>query len=148
MPTLISGSFQAVMLRMCFGLVFVGLSVAAHTAQSEESSLTPNVDILTIQPMRSGADRLFPYRLNMNIALTSSANAAPVGSVSSNTPQLHIVAEQKKEALWSTSSRWQITPDNERISLSPVLRFESKENRVEIKPRRHSVWVGWHKAFP
>ena len=150
MFSLISGSgfIQAVMLRMCFGLVFIGLAVAAHTAQSEESPFAPELDILTIQPVRVNGDRLLPYRFNANITLTRSEDAAPAGSGFGNTPRLHIVAEPKKEATWSTSSRWQVTPDSDRISLSPVLRFESKGERFEIKPRRHSIWVGWRKAFP
>lgn len=150
MSTLISGScsFQAVMLRMCFGLVFVGLAVAAHTAQSEESSFAPDLDILTVQPVRSDTDSLLPYRLNMNIALTRSADTTPAGSGFSNAPRLHLIAEPKKETAWSTDARWKTTPDSDRISLSPLLRFDSKGERIEIKPRRHSVWVGWRKAFP
>ncbi|MDD5300350.1 MAG: hypothetical protein PHD65_07630 [Gallionella sp.] len=143
-----SGFIQAAMLRICVGLIFVGLAVAAHTAQSEESPFAPGLDILTIQPVRASADRLLPYHLNASITLTRSAEAAPAGSGFGNTPQFHIVAEPKKEAVWSTNARWQIAPDSDRISLSPVLRFESKEGRFEIKPRRHSVWFGWRKTFP
>jgi hypothetical protein len=36
-------------MHMCFGFVFVRLAVVAHTAQSEEGSFAPNLDILTIQ---------------------------------------------------------------------------------------------------
>lgn len=151
MATLISGSgsSQAVMLRMCCGLLFVVLSVAAHKAQSAESSFAPDLDILTIQPTHSGADRLLSYRFNINIAFTRLTDTASAGPVSgNNAPRLHIIAEPKKEAAWSTDARWKTTPDSDRISLSPLLRFESKGERIEIKPRRHSVWVGWRKAFP
>jgi hypothetical protein len=139
---------RAVMLRMCFGLVFVGMAVATHTAQSEENPFAPELEILTIQPVRASADWLLPYRLDTNIALIRPTDATSVGSGSSNTPRLHIVAEPKKEAAWSTKAHWQIAPNNSNASLSPILRFESKGERFEIKPRRHSVWVGWHKAFP
>lgn len=148
--SLISGScfIQAAMLRMCFGLVFVGLAVVAHTAQSEEGSFAPDLDILTIQPVRSVADWLLPDRLNTNVALTRSADTASVWSGFSNTPRLHLVAEPKKEAVWSTDARWQVTPDSDRVSLSTLLRFESKGERIEIRPRRHSVWFVWRKAYP
>lgn len=150
MSNFISGFFiQVAMFRICFGLAFVGLAVAAHTAQSEESSFAPDLDILTIQPVRSDADSLLPYRLNMNIALTRSVDTAPIGSgFSNNAPRLHLIAEPKKEAAWSTAARWQVTHDSDSISLSPLLRFESKGERFEIKPQRHSVWVRWRKAFP
>ena len=148
MSSLISSGFiQAVMLRACFGLIFVGLAVAAHTAQSEESPFAPDLDILTIQPVRANGD-LLPYRFNASITLTRSADAAPASSGFGNTPRLHAVAEPGKETVWSTNSRWQVTPGSDRASLSPALRFESKEERVEIKPRRHSIWIGWRKAFP
>lgn len=145
MSGLISGFIQTTLLRMCFGLVFVGLAVAAHTAWSEESSFAPDLDILTIQPVRANGD-LLPYRFNASITLARLADVA--GSELGNTPRLHIVAAPQKEIIWSTNSRWQVTPDSDRVSLSPVLRFESKGERVEIKPRRNSIWVGWRKAFP
>jgi len=142
-----SCSIQAVMLRMCFGLVFVGLAVAAHTAQSEESSFASDLEILTIQPVRSDAVWPHPYRISMNIALTRSADTTPIGSGLSYTPRLHPVANPKKETTWPTNARWQIARNSDRISLSPLLRFESEGERIEIKPRRHSFQVVWRKEF-
>lgn len=138
-----SGFIRAFRLRMCLGFVFVGLAVAAHTAQSAEGSFTPGLEILSIQLVRSDADWL-----NTNVALTRSENNAQVWSGISNTSRLYLVAEPKKEAVWSANARWQITPDNGRASLSPLLRFESKGGRIDIKPRRHSVWFEWRKALP
>lgn len=138
---------RAAILRMCFGLVFVGLAVATHTAQSEEISFAPDLNILTIQPVRSVADWLLPQRLNVSVVLTRSDDTA-VGSEFSNMPRLHRVNDLKKETSWSTNARWQVTPDSDRVSLSPVLRFESKGERLEIKPQRHSVQITWRKAFP
>lgn len=150
MPILNSVScyIQAATLRICFGLVFVGLAIAAHTAQSEESSFAHDMSILTIQPVRSGADRLLPYQFNVSVVLTRPADTTPVGAGFSNTPRLHLVTEPKKDTVWPIDAHWQATPDSDRISLSPLLRFESKGERIEIKPRRHSIWVGWRKAFP
>lgn len=150
MYNLISGScsIQATMIRMCFGLVFVCLAVVAHTAQSEEISFAPDMDILTIRTVSAGADRIFPYRFNANIALIRSTDAVPAVSVFSNTPRLYIVAEPKREITWPTNAQWQIASDSNRVLLSPTLRFESKGERFEIKPRRHSIWAGWRKEFP
>jgi len=39
---------------MCFGFVFIGLAVVAHTAQTEEGSFAPHLDILTIQLVMEG----------------------------------------------------------------------------------------------
>src|SRR5450759_5087943 len=120
-------------MHLCLGFVFVGLAVAAHTAQSEEGSFAPNPDILTIQLVRSDADWLlpYPYRLNTNVALTRFEDSAPAGSGFSNTPRLFLVAEPKKEAVWSTNARRQITPDSGCSSLSPLLLcFESKQETL------------------
>ncbi|MDO8291826.1 MAG: hypothetical protein Q7T29_03005 [Gallionella sp.] len=145
----ISGScfFQAAMLRMCFGLVFVGLAVAAHTAQSEESSLASDLEILTIQPVRPDADWLRPYRISMSFALTRSMDSAPIGARLSHTPRLHPVANPRKEIAWPTNARWQIARDSGRVSLSPLLRFESAGERIEVKPRRNSFQIVWRKDF-
>lgn len=140
---------QTTMLHICLGFVFVGLAVAAHAAQSEEGSFAPNLDILTTQLVRSDADWLLPYRLNTNVALTRSEDSAPAGSGFSNTPRSFLVTKPKEEAIWLTNARRQITSDSDCSSLSPLqLCFESKEERLEIKPRPDSVWVVWRKAFP
>lgn len=148
---LISGSsfIGAVALRICFGLVLAGLAIAAHKAQSEEGSFIPDLEILTIQPVHSDADWLIAYRLNANLSLNRSANVASTDAGQGNMPRLHlVVAEPKKETIWSTNSRWKFAAGNGRTSLSPSLRFESKGETLEIKPRRHSFWIVWRKAFP
>jgi hypothetical protein len=148
MSSLIPGScFIQEAMHLCFGFVFVGLAVAAHTAQSEEGSFAPNPDILTIQLVRSDADWLLAYRLNTNVALTRSEDSAPAGSGFSNTPRLFLVAEPKKEAVWSTNARRQITPDSGLASLSPLPHDESKGEPPEVNPQRHSVWMIWRKVF-
>jgi hypothetical protein len=150
MSSLISSShiIQVDMLRMCFGLMLIGLAVAAHTVWAREGSFASDLDILAIQPVRSNAGGLYSYQLNAEVVLAHSQGVAPAGSMFSNMPQLHIVAEPKQEAVWPISARWHITPESERFSLSPVLRFESKGERIEIKPRLNSIWFVWQKALP
>lgn len=138
---------QAAMLRMCFGLLFAGMAVAAHTAQSAEGSFARDLDILTIRPVPERSGWLFPYRIKTDIVLARSENITPVKSGFSDTLRLGLVAEPKEEATWSTNASWQIAPGSDRASLSPVLRMESKGSRIEVKPRRHSIWVIWRKGF-
>jgi D-alanyl-D-alanine endopeptidase (penicillin-binding protein 7) len=126
-------------MHLCCGFVFVGLAVAANTAQSEEGSFahTPEMEILTAHLVRSDADWLLPYscRLNTNVALTRSEDSAPAGAGFSNTSGLFLVAEPKIEAVWSTDALRQITSDSGRASLSPLLRDESKGEPLEINPQ-------------
>ena len=149
MSILISGFcfIQAVILRACFCLVFAGLTVAAHTAQSQENLPATDLDILTIQPARADTDRLLPYRLNLNVALTRSADTPPFGSGFGNTSMLENIAGPTKETVWPTNAPWQFTPNNAPVSLRTLLRFESKDERLDIKPKRHSFSVEWRKSF-
>lgn len=138
---------QTFMLRICSGLVLAGLTVAAHKAQSEEGSFAPDLEILTIQPTRSGTGWLIPYRLKANFPLNQSADVVSTDAAPDNMPKLHLVAEPKKPASWPTSSGWQTAPGNDRAILSPILRFESKGERLEIKPYRRSLWVVWRQSL-
>jgi hypothetical protein len=149
MSSLIPGScFIQELISVRFGFVFIGLAVAAHPAQSKEGSFAPNPDILTIQLVSSETEWRLPYRLNTNVALNSSTDSALTGLGISNTPRLFLVAEPNKEIFWSTIAPKKITSDSDCSSSSPLLCFESKEERLEIKPRRDSVWVVWRKMFP
>lgn len=143
---------QAAILRTCLWVLFIGLAVAAHTAWSEEGLFSSDLDILEVKAVRTDTLWFFPYRLNANIAFAYSEDTAPVGPVFSNTPRLHLIAEPKREILWPTNDRWQIIPDSGqdagRISLTPLLRFQSKEEQLEIKPGRKSIWIVWRKALP
>jgi len=125
----------------------IGLAVTANKAQSEEGSFATDLDILSIQPVRSGAGGLFPYRFKTDVVFARPDNATPAGSGGlSNTLRLRLVTKPKEEVVWPTNSRWQIS-NSDRASLSPVLHFESKGERIEIKPRHHSIWVVWRKAL-
>lgn len=78
---------RVAMLRMCCGVIFVGLVVVAHKAQSEEGFFARDLDILTIQPVFSGTDLMFSNRIKTDSAFSRSDNIAPVESGVSNTLQ-------------------------------------------------------------
>lgn len=150
MPSLISNLhiIQADMLRLCCGLVFIGLAVAMQTAWAAEGLFASEVDILTIQSMRSDAGQIFPYRLDASVAFARPVEAAPVSSVFKSVPRLHFVAGSKQETFGPTKTRWQDIPDSERVSVLPLLRFESGRERIEIRPQPHAIWFVWRKALP
>lgn len=147
MSNLISGytGVQAAMLRMCFWLMSIGLVFAASKAQSEEYPVATDLDLLAIQPLHSGADWLFPYQVKTDFIPAPRENTA-AGSGLSNTLRLRLVTKPKEEAAWPASAHWQIS-NGDRTSLSPVLRFETENDRFEIKPRHNSIWVEWRKGF-
>lgn len=161
---------QAILLRICFCFVFAVLAVAA---QSEENAISPELEISTIENLRALTDltdtsRFGPEQLRseqlrpepqsqedlgsehpgyhhlpvIGVFIRSDV-AIPLMSGYDNTPH---VAVMEKE-LWPTSERWQITQGSDRLSFSPQLRFESKNQRLEIKPRRNSLRFLWRKSF-
>jgi acetylornithine deacetylase/succinyl-diaminopimelate desuccinylase-like protein len=150
MFSLISGSMQSATLRLCFGLIFAVLTVSSYKAHSEEGSFSPDLDIFTIQPAHSSA--VPPaYRINLNLALTRAEDTASFGSGFGNTPRLDHAAEPTPDTIWPTNTRLKNVPDNALYSalnsLSAFLRYESKEDRFVIKPRRNSLFVEWRKSF-
>ena len=149
MSNLVSGScFIQEIISLRFGFVFIGLAVAAHTAHSEEGSFAPNPDRLTIQLVSSDTDWQLPYRHNTNVALAPAENSTAIGLRFSNTSRLLLVPVQEKEAVWSIKVGRQITSDSNCPPLSSFLCFESKEELLEITPRRDPVWLVWRKVLP
>jgi D-alanyl-D-alanine endopeptidase (penicillin-binding protein 7) len=127
-------------MQLFFGLVFLGLALATHTAQSEEGAFARTPDILTTQPVRSDADWLLPYRFNTTVVLPRSGDSAPTGSVFSYAPRLFLVAEPN-EAVRSANACGKITSDIDRILLSLLLLDESKGEPQEINPQMLAAHV-------
>ncbi len=144
---LISGTGRVAALRVCFGLALAGLFATPYTAKSEEGFWAPTLYEATIQSAISNTDAQHAYRLNAGITLNGSEDAALSGTGFGNTPRLHGYAEPKQQPLWSPEEHWKVSPVNERISLSALLRYESKNDQITIKPRRHSIWFEWRKSF-
>lgn len=134
---------QAAMLRMCAGLLFIGLAVAAHTAHSEEGSFAPGLDILTIQLARADADRLPAYQLDANVAFTRSPVAAPDWLGLTSPPQSRPATNPETDAAQATSSHWRQTYDNYLISLQRQLsigfKFRGEQTSIALQP--HSVVI-------
>lgn len=140
MSNFVSGQIQTTMLRICFLLAFIGWAVAA---QSEGGLVAPNMEIMIIQPARTTPVWLGSYRFNMHAAFTRSENnSTPIAALSGSSLQ-NTVADPKEAGTINTHLH--STPGS--INLSPHLSFESKEDKVEIRPRRHSIWIIWRKAL-
>lgn len=134
MSNLISGScfIQTAALRICFGLLFV---IAAHSAQSAKGSFAPDMDILSIQSVRSNADWLYPYQFSAGVALTRSPDSAPIGLVLGSPPQLASIAKPQPEAVHV----WQQAYDGDHVSLPRFLRIELEGEQVNIAFRPKSI---------
>ncbi len=128
---------QALKLRVCSALMFVGLTVAAQAAQSEENSAASDLDIWTVQPMRTDADPLLPYQFGASVALTRSPDAIPAGlGAISPSPSFPVTGLQPERVAQAYPQQ---ANDGERVSLKRLLRVEVTVEQVSIAFRPQSV---------
>ena len=124
--------------RLCLGLLLGSVSLMTHAAQP----LTTEFDLLSVQLTRFNTKQIDSYQLNTQIANTT-ANSFVFGK------GLHLptLSEIKTGMFWKTSIRWHYTDDGIKSSLSPKLRIESKESKIELNPLKHSVTLAWRRAL-
>lgn len=134
----------AAMIRMCVGLVFAGLAVASNTAHSEEGSITPDLAILTIQPVLTDSSWLLPDQISASVVLTHLPVTTPIGLGSDGTSQLSVTKPQQETVL-ATKSHWQPTYDDNRVSLLRLLRLEFKGGLANISVRPRLISIEWER---
>lgn len=136
------------MCRLGFGLALLVMAVAANAAEWENGVFFRQPDLLTVHIAQfdfGGLARAQPYRLSLSIVPIYSAVNVTFGSGLNHTSQLPPVTESRNA--WATTNNWGQFFDKDHPSSLPLLRLESKGERFEIKPRRHSVSIQWSKTF-
>ncbi len=133
-----------------FELVLLGIAFLAHGAESENSDFSRNPDLSTIQIVQLTPDKLFrtkPYLLILSLVPVQSTNNATFESKFGGPSRLPEVSEKQKEIVWTAKATCIDAFGGCRTSLLPLLRLETKGERLEIKPRRHSLSINWRKTF-
>ncbi len=125
-----------VMIRLCLGLLLSTLSLTTHAAQPEITQF----DLLSLQ--LSHIKQIDSYQISTTVANTPASNF-----VFGKMPHLPSISEIKTGTFWTTSIRWHYTDNGIKSSLSPKLRIESKESRIELNPLRHSLSLSWRRAL-
>lgn len=145
MSSLISGPgfIQAVALRICFGLASIGSAVTAHAAQSEEGLFAPDLEVLTLQPARSGTDWLLPYQFGASVVIARSPDTAtaPIGSGFGSASQSSPATRPQQVTAREINSRWPQNYDGERVSLPQLLRVEFKVEQFKVSFRPQSALI-------
>jgi hypothetical protein len=151
---------RAAMLRLCLGCVLCSLLFemhAGHAAQPEADPFSPGLDLISIKFAYSDIERIEQQpaytvqqpanSFNARVGFFGTTDIAPkrvnFGGLSSLPDYINM--ENVKD--WVASIRWHMTANDNRASLSPQLRVESKETLIEIKPVDRSVWMMWHRAL-
>jgi hypothetical protein len=142
----------AIMCRLVLGLALLGMASAAYAAEPGNGVvIVPSLDLLTVQTVQfdaGGPARISRYRFTASVVPIHPADTAPFGLQFSNSRRLTPAAEGQKEIAWATNSSLVRFFGSDRAALSPRLRVESGGQRLEIVPRRHSVWIQWRKELP
>lgn len=120
------------MLRLCFGLLFVGMAAAVHASEEKgmEALISGPIQTTTrLEP--SGTDSQFPYKpsdsgvmLNRT-AVVATANVARGGSGFGSTSESLYLSQPEKETAPATDGRWSENDNGSRI-LS-LARYKSVE---------------------
>jgi hypothetical protein len=125
-----------VIFQKFFALLLCTLPITTQAAQPE----SPQLDLFSVQLTHIETRQQNSYRFD-----TSLTSSSPNNMGLSKTSRLPTFSEYKKGTFWITSIRWHLTIDDNRASLSPQFRVESKESRLEVRPLPRSVFVTWRK---
>lgn len=139
------------MCRLGFGLLLLAMAVIAYAAEPGNGEFSLDSDLPTVQIAQFKTDGQFrttSYRLTLSIVPTHSTNAMSFGSGFGSTSRLPPVAEREKHIIWAGNARMPGFFESGKASMLPQLRLESKGERLELKPRRHSLSIQWSKTLP
>ncbi|MGC2047971.1 MAG: hypothetical protein WA635_05095 [Gallionella sp.] len=151
---------RAAMLHLCLGCVLCSLFIemhAAHAAQPEADPFAPGLDLISIKFAYSDIERIErqptytvqqPAKsFNARVGFFGTTDTASERVRFGGTSSLPDYINMEKVKDWVASIRWHMTADDNRASLSPQLRVESKETLLEIKPVDRSVWLRWQRKL-
>ena len=127
-------------------LVFLLITLAAHAAEPEDHVSIRTFDLISVSFVNFEIARPMhphPFQMMMRIMPTPGVDTHPFGRYGDSTSRLAIAIEAKLEIEWKSSSNVTQIGDRTRASLLSVLRFESRGERIEVKPRRHSLSIEW-----
>ena len=131
-------------------LVLLSITLAARAAEPADHVSMRTSDLLSVPLVAFEAVRpthTRPYQLILGIVPVHAVENRAFVRNGDPTARLAIAIEAKQEIEWKASSSIIQFGDSARTSLLPVLRFESHGGGIEIKPRRHSLSLGWRMDF-
>lgn len=129
------------MLRLCLGVVLVGLVAATQAAEFDEDIFAPELNLFTTQPVHSGFNFMLHYQFSASVVFIRSPDTALTEPALDSTFQLPFVAQPQQETTRATPSYWQQAYDGNRISLQRLLSVEFKGERANITFRPRSVLI-------
>jgi hypothetical protein len=133
-----SKTAKTVTIRLCLGFLLSTLSLTTQAAQLGDVQF----DLLSVQLSHTNTKQLDSYQISAAIA-----NAPASNFVFGKIPHLPSISEIKSGTFWTTSILWHYAGDGAKSALSPKLRIESKESRIELNPLKRSISLTWRRAL-
>ena len=133
-----------------FELLLLGMAVVANAAEPQNRTFFQNPELPTLQIVQfdsAGRERATPYRFILSVVPIPAEDPSSFGPGVGSTSRLPAVIERQKEIAWAVNTNRTGVFASDRASLLPLLRLESKEERLEIRPRRHSLSIEWRMAI-
>lgn len=132
------------------GLVLLGLAFAAQAAAPENSPFFNDPYLPSLQITQfdlDGAVHSRSYRLSLSIVPVRAADTTYYGSGLNSAYRVPTVAEPGKEIAWAANSNRSRYLGSDYSTSVPLLRLETKGERLEIRPRRNSISIQWIKTL-
>jgi len=142
------------MRRLSSALMLLGMAAMAHAVVPENGLVLNEFDFPSIQIVQfnlSRAIRSQSYLLSLSIVpivpMRAAGIIAPYGTGLGNAYQVPVTAVSGKEVAWTSNNHWTHFIDSKATSPTPILRLETKGERIEIRPRRSSISIQWVKTI-
>lgn len=132
------------MRHLGLGLLLLVTATTANAVTPEYSEFFRDQDLPSIQIAQfhlDGLPKVKDYQLTLSIVPIRPAGVASFGAGFNSASRLHPVVDQP--VAWATNNYWGRFFDNDSSASTPLLRLESKNERLEIRPRRHSLSIQW-----
>ena len=138
------------MCRWGLGLMLLGMAVATDAAEPEAGGWVDEFELLTIQAaprVSEGVAQTIPYRLSIRLIPGHVPDTAHFGAAASGAARLLPGAKPERDVSAATTASQARFVDGERTPWLLLLRLETRGERLEFKPLRHSLWLQWTRTL-
>lgn len=134
------------MCHLVIGLLFSAWTIVTLAAEPRDVNAL-KLDLWSIQGMSAQSElpnqRLVPYRIGASVVMTNVLEV-PHGDFAILDKSMD---EPKNDLNWVKRDNWSMISSDGRLSMAPLLRFESERQTIEIAPRRHSLRIQYRLDF-
>lgn len=139
------------MCKLALALLLFAWSIAAMAAEQEQGSPALKFELLSFQTAAIQGDnpsrRPIQYRFSAGLVLTDVRDLTAARFIATDVALLRALPEAKREVLWQQRENWPTNSARESLSLSPLLSFGTPMQKLEIRPRRHSIAIQFRQGF-